>query len=253
MNTRCVLIAVAYVSTLAFPAHGKDLKAGAAAIELRPPNGILMAGYGARVGVSNGVLDPLHAKILVLEGKDRAVALVTLDLVSVLPVVQLDQIRAQVKSATGIEDVIFNASHTHSGPYLTEDPAEWQTKLATDISAGIGRAWQSRRSARIGIGRGSVSIGHNRLHSMSEGHGKMLWRNETRIPTSPVDATVMILRVDDEDGKQIAVLVNYACHPVVLGPENLQYSADWPGEMTRTVETAFPGAVWAISILITTR
>ena len=45
------------------------------------------------------------------------------------------------------------------------------------------------------------------------------------------------------DGSPIAVLVNYACHAVVLGPENLQYSADYPGEMARTVEAAYPGAV----------
>src|ERR1022692_2717068 len=78
---------------------------------------------------------------------------------------------------------------------------------------------------------------------MSDGEGKMLWRNETRIPTSPVDPTVMVLRVDGENGNPIAVLVNYACHPVVLGPENLQYSPDYPGQMKRTVEEAFPGAV----------
>jgi neutral ceramidase len=53
----------------------------------------------------------------------------------------------------------------------------------------------------------------------------------------------MVLRIDSEDGKTIAMLVNYACHPVVLGPENLQYSADYPGEMRRVVEAAYPGAV----------
>ena len=44
------------------------LLAGAAAVELRPPVQHLMAGYGARVGLSSGTLDPLHAKVLVLEG-----------------------------------------------------------------------------------------------------------------------------------------------------------------------------------------
>ena len=53
----------------------------------------------------------------------------------------------------------------------------------------------------------------------------------------------MVLRVDAEDGKPLAILVNYACHAVVLGPENLQYSADYPGEMRRVVESAYPGAV----------
>jgi len=227
---------------LALPAAAKDLQAGTATVELHPPAGMLMAGYSARTAVSTGVLDPLHAKVLVLEGRDRAVAIVTLDLSGVFPVAQLEQIRARAKAA-GIEDVIFNASHTHSGPYLTDPGPAWQAQAATDIAAGIERAWRSRHAARIGTGQGSVLIGHNRLYFMAGGTGKMLWRNETRIPTSPVDPTVMILRVDGEDGKPIAVLVNYACHSVVLGPENLQYSADWPGEMMRTVEAKYPGVV----------
>jgi neutral ceramidase len=225
------------------PAGAKELQAGAASVELRPPTGIEMAGYGARIGVSKGTLDPLHAKILVLEGRQQAFALVTLDLVGVLPPAQLDRIRARVKAATGIADVIFNASHTHSGPLLSDDPPKWQLQMADDIEAGIERAWKGRQAARIGIATGSVRLGHNRLYDMEDGKGKMLWRNETRIPTAPVDPTVMVLRVDAEDGKPIAVLVNYACHAVVLGPENLEYSADYPGEMARTVEGAYPGAV----------
>ena len=224
-------------------AHAKDLQAGAVAVELHPPPGIEMGGYGARVGVASGVLDTLHANVLVFEGKDRGVALVTLDLVGVLPVPQLDEIRAHVKSSTGIEDVIFNASHTHSGPLLLDKPPEWETRMASDIAAGIDHAWKSRRAARIGLATGSVRIGHNRLYDMQEGQGKMLWRNETRIPTAPVDPTVMVLRIDSEEGAPIAILVNYACHAVVLGPENLQYSPDYPGEMRRVVEAAYPGAV----------
>jgi hypothetical protein len=225
------------------PADAKELQAGAASVELRLPTGLEMAGYGARIGVSKGTLDPLHAKILVLEGKQQAVALVTLDLVGVLPLVQLDHIRARAKAAAGIEDIIFNASHTHSGPLLDNDPPKWQLQIADDIEAGIERAWKARRAARIAVSTGSVRLGHNRVYDMEDGAGKMLWRNETRIPTAPVDPTVMVLRVDAEDGKPIAVLVNYACHAVVLGPENLEYSADYPGEMRRTVESAYPGAV----------
>src|SRR5207245_4864387 len=33
---------------------------------------------------------------------------------------------------------------------------------------------------------------------------------------------------------------NYACHPVVFGADNLEYSADFPGVMTKTVEESFP-------------
>jgi hypothetical protein len=45
--------------------------------------------------------------------------------------------------------------------------------------------------------------------------------------------------VDAADGRPIAILVNYACHPVIFGSDNLEYSADFPGVMTKTVESAF--------------
>jgi hypothetical protein len=76
-----------------------------------------------------------------------------------------------------------------------------------------------------------------------DGSVKMLWRNAAKVPTSPVDPRVGVIRIDGADGKTIAVLTNYSCHPVVLGPENLQYSADFPGAMSRVVEEQFEGAV----------
>ena len=47
----------------------------------------------------------------------------------------------------------------------------------------------------------------------------MFWRNETKIPTTfPVDPTVGVIRFDRADGKPLAILVHYSCHPVILGP-----------------------------------
>src|SRR5262249_32761470 len=48
-------------------------------------------------------------------------------------------------------------------------------------------------------------------------------------------------RIDKPDGQPLAILVNYACHPVIFGSDNLQYSADFPGVMVRTVEQAVEG------------
>jgi len=70
----------------------------------------------------------------------------------------------------------------------------------------------------------------------------MFWRNATKSPTFPVDPTVGVIRIDKNDGTPLAVLVNYACHPVIFGPDNRDYSADYPGEMRRTVEAAHPGS-----------
>ena len=95
--------------------------------------------------------------------------------------------------------------------------------------------------AKIGTGTGSVYIGHNRLPLRDDGTFGWFERNTTMLPTSPVDPTVTVLRVDRSDGSPLAILVNYACHPVVFGPDNLQYSADFPAAMNRTVEDALGG------------
>ncbi len=43
----------------------------------------------------------------------------------------------------------------------------------------------------------------------------------------------------DEQQRVRAVLVNYACHPVVLGPRNRKISADYPGVTRKIVEESF--------------
>jgi hypothetical protein len=93
--------------------------------------------------------------------------------------------------------------------------------------------------ARVGTGRGKIDIGYNRRRVNPDGTVTMLWQNPAKAGTAPVDPTVSVLRLDTAGGRPLAVLVNYACHPVVFGPDNLEYSADFVGTMTRKVEQAF--------------
>ena len=95
--------------------------------------------------------------------------------------------------------------------------------------------------AQLGVGYGTAYIGHNRLKVNEDGTVSWFETNQTQIPTAPVDPTVSVLRVDRADGDPLAVLVNYSCHPVIFGPDNLRYSADFPGVMTRVVESTLGG------------
>ena len=45
----------------------------------------------------------------------------------------------------------------------------------------------------------------------------MQWRNAEREKTEPVDREYATIRLDRADGSTLAVLFNYACHPVVMG------------------------------------
>jgi hypothetical protein len=205
-----------------------------------------MYGYFDRIEdnrLATGTLDPLYARILVLEAGDERVALVTLDLGRTFGLSSLATLGQAVKQRGGITGLIVTASHTHAGPNILDEypgkrPPPWEAAALAKIEDGVAQACQRLVAVRIGTGYGSVFIGYNRRRVNSDGTVEMLWTNPTRVPTAPVDPTVSVLRIDTVDGRPLAVLVNYACHPVIFGPDNLQYSADYVGVMAKVVEAA---------------
>jgi neutral ceramidase len=219
--------------TLAAPLTAAELRAGVARANLDPPVGAPMAGYGS-ARFATGTLDPLEARVLALSDGSRTIALVTLDLCFTFDETVMNQIRADVRTVA--DEVIFHASHTHSGPTYSEVPDALRHAAPRIVSA-IRSAAGSMSPARIGTGWGSAFIGFNRRYVEMDGTVRMFWRNEPKIPTTfPVDPTVGVIRLDRGDGTPLAILVNYACHPVIFGPDNLAYSADYPGEMRRYIE-----------------
>ena len=135
------------------------------------------------------------------------------------------------------------SSRSSSSP-RTRIRARYRRNLSRRQTAGVGRRPPSTASpppsnrpparsqpAAIGAGEGEVFIGHNRRYVQPDGTVKMLWRNATKTPTHPLDPRVGILRVDGRDGQSLAVVVNYACHPVVFGPDNLQVLGRLPSAM----------------------
>jgi neutral/alkaline ceramidase-like enzyme len=230
---------------LPFSSRAAALRAAVAKVDITPPVGVSMWGYDDRKSPSTGTLDPLYARVLVLEAGDKRLALVALDLGRVFGPASLERLRAAVRHS--VSDVLVVASHTHSGPviwdeYATGGVPAWETAALDKISRAIDEARQRLVEARLGTGYGVTYIGHNRLRVNPDGTVTWFERNLTQVPTAPVDPTVSVLRIDTADGKPLAILVNYACHAVVFGSDNLQYSADYPGVMARTVEAAVGNA-----------
>jgi neutral/alkaline ceramidase-like enzyme len=230
--------------------HAAALKAAVAKVDITPPPGLPMYGYFERIKenkLSTGTLDPLYARVLVMEVGERRLALVTLDLGRTFSDSLLSHLRQQITANAGISFLIVTASHTHSGPNILDEypanrPPAWELTAIAKIGDAVSEAARHLIQARIGTGRGQVQIGYNRRQMVGNGSVAMLWTNPTQRPTVPVDPSVLVMRIDDTAGKPIAVIVNYACHPVVLGPDNLNYSADFVGTMASTVEKTFDGA-----------
>lgn len=202
------------------------MKVGAAKVDITPPLGMQLEGFEVRVDGASGIHDPLHARALVAEGADgTTVALVVADLIQIDARLQ-DLVADEVREKTGIprERLQLAGTHTHSGPRLLE-PSEAERTIGHAIAGAVARAWEDRREAVAAVGIGRVEgIGANR-----------------RPNGGPVDDRVTVTRFDGVDGRPIATHASYGCHPTTLGPNNLLYSADFPGVLCRLVDESVGG------------
>ncbi len=208
------------------PATAGELKAGAATIDITPPVGFPMWGYGARHDApSVGVLDPLKARALVIEAGNDRLALVGLDLGRAPARKSTAAIREKIKEAK-ITALFLVGSHTHHGPVIETD--DWPTPdtsyvraLENKLAEVILQAAKELRPARLGVGSREVPFNRNR-HS--------------KLPEKTIDKEFLVLRVEDLDGKPIAHALNFAAHPTMTDAKVLKFSADYPGFMAAVVE-----------------
>jgi len=227
------------------------LEAGLAKIDITPSSFGPMYGYANRkCGPANGTHDPLFARALVLAAGGSRLAIVTLDLGSIVSA----GLGREVSTKLGIPVLLLAASHTHSGPnFLPSQPkapgvtppsfeaSPYQVELEKKIFKAVEQAASSMFPARLGIGRGSLQLGYNRLLLRDDGRARALFDNLERVPYGPLDPEFTLLRIEDMNGAARALMVHYACHAVVLGPTSCKWSADWPGAMVAKVESAMPG------------
>jgi hypothetical protein len=225
-----------------------ELRAGVARVDITPAALMQMYGYANRkCGPATGTHDPLMAQALVLEAGGTRLAIVTADLGSLVS----DNLRRAINDRLGIPVVLLAASHTHSAPSFlpfgsspTKDPhaPAYLADLEQKIFDAVDAATRAMEPATLGVARGSIRLGYNRLLPREDGRTRALFDNLERVPYGPVDPEFVLLRVDGPGGQPKALLVHYAAHAVVLGPTNCKYSADYPGVMKAAVARAVPGA-----------
>lgn len=202
------------------------IRAGACIRDITPPAGLAMAGFGARLAGAKGAHDRLSVRALVVEDT----ALVTVDVIGIDAALS-----ARVRAACCLpaENVVIAALHNHGGPVsmpgrlAAPADAAWLAGLETALIDAIDCAARDRQPVTLLAGLApDPGFAKNRRHS-----------------GGPVDGALPILRLDRADGSVLAILTSYACHPVVLGADNLLWTADYPHFLRARLEAALPGAI----------
>lgn len=186
------------------------LWAGAAKTQITPPIGsVLQSGMTV---VSTGVLDDLYSTAVVLDDGETKVALVGNDIIYMEAPLAAD-IRARITDQTGIsgENVLLNASHTHSGPNICvispyAIDMEYREWLIQQIADTVARADADLEPASLAIGEAEGQFAINR-RKVVDGVSSMLPNYE-----ATVDNRARVLRFDRLDGSAIAIIFSVACH-----------------------------------------
>src|SRR5579862_7381647 len=163
---------------LAAVGSAAEYRAGVSRIDITPPVGHAMGGYGARKHGSTGIHDPLYATVLIIESGDNSLALVTCDLRSFVST----RVGELAKQKFGIKNTIISVSHDHSGPLTWELRSPWYTEAEDKMVEAIGAAHAAMFPATMAVSMGKVYLGFNRL-KVVDGRATMWWRNADKLPS----------------------------------------------------------------------
>jgi hypothetical protein len=174
-----------------------------------------------------------------LEGSERQI-LLALDH-CVMGATEHANLVAQAAEIGGVakEEILVVFSHTHGAGLMGLDRANlpggdlippYLQSLGEKAGALIRDAIASLQPAGIVYGRGKCSLATHRD----------FWDGKQFVcghhPGVSADDTVIVARVTDDNGKALASIVNYACHPTTLAWENTLISPDYIGAMREVVE-----------------
>ena len=187
------------------------------------------------MGSALGVRDPLELHVLAAASGDSTVLLAAFDLVGLTPA-WIHRTRARVSAATGIpaDHQMYACTHGHGGPETgvlptMGDPDESYLDELTDTTVAVAQAAAERQTpAEIVIGFGTSFAGVNR-------------RSRAVAPDGPadgepddIDPTLIAVQARNGEGRPVATLVNYGCHPT--SSRERIFSADYPGRLRRRVQ-----------------
>lgn len=183
-----------------------------------------MDGYFSRKSQSEGTHDQLFARSIVIEDCKNSIAIVSCD-VCFLNREVVRKLESKVQT-DGIGNLMVVATHNHSGPAMTDylvEPNEATISYLNNIDEMI---YESLHSAKVKCEEATMSIGTSEA---------FLSINRRRTD-GLIDPRVTTVSFRNKNGECIGCILNYACHPTVLGPSNLEISADYPGVCLSVLE-----------------
>ena len=215
------------------------LKAAVVKADITPEEPVYLYGYRSRKTPSEGVHDPISARITAFENNGKRLVIVSTDIGSYGPDAFKD-IQELILDKYNLEasQLFLSAIHSHSTPILMLKAEEerknnvtYTKNLKEKLVKAVGEALDNMQVVHTGTGVGSSPVGSNRREQKPDGE-ITLGRN----PYGPTDKEVLVMKLAYPEGKTVGVIFDYATHATSLGPKNMRVSGDVLGISEQYVE-----------------
>ena len=221
MPTRIILLCLFFFIEVSVIAQ--DFFAGAASRTINPEKDSLYLAGGKPNRPFIDVHDNLYVKAVVVSNPKNNITLLTFDCIGLL-YPQLEAIRSKIKvevPSINTDHIVMSSTHTHSGPdvvgiwgkdLMHSGVNEKHMQLIVDRAvASIKEAVQVKKLVTISFGSGS--FGEDWVKNISE--------------PGEIDRSVSVIKFSDLNGKNIAMLTNFACHPTIMDDKSTAASSDY--------------------------
>lgn len=196
------------------------------------------------------VNDPLYAKALVLREGATTAVIITVDAVALGEIGRiknnfLANVRAQLQKELNIppSNVLINASHCHG--IVCADIEQRTVQAVRDAARNL-------VPVKVGAGRGHENrIMENRRLKLKNGsesdvrHAYSVVPDEEVVGIGPVDPEIGLLRLDRQNGRPLAVVYNFAVHPI-QGVPSRGNTADITGFASKAIEESLGDGALAL-------
>ncbi len=206
--------------------------------DITPHQRVMLGGYESRTSTLTGIADRLEANALVFKGPDSRVVIVSTDLLYAG-----GALRARLLHDLDLEErpdeLFLCASHTHFAPMTAE--AMPRLGIVDDhyvgfVSARIVELIRSIEQKGVPCictyneGAANHSMSRRLVHPKMTRSGLMKLAVLAPNPAGERDESVRVVKLTTPGGHPLAIVWNYACHPVGF-PRIHQVSADYPGRI----------------------
>lgn len=193
-----------------------------------------LSGQINRVSKHTGILDTIYCTSLILEINNELLCFIAYDLLQFDDYLS-NRIRDRISSHTKIlkSNIFTIPSHTHAGPEVLRDGL-FGIKTESEVQEGYLDFLVDTSLECVNKSLDNLlecTIGYSEV-AINDYYGN---RND---PSKLSDKALRIIRFN-QNKKTIAILVNLACHPTILGAQNTLISSDLMGVIRKGLEDRF--------------